>query len=92
MKDLLMDVAAGIIEEESLGIESGLSEDTLMKSIAARLACHQSVRGGQQLTQSEIVKMMKDLDNADEPEKCPHGRPTRIRLSMDDLKKMFKRK
>ncbi|MBI4682779.1 MAG: MutL protein, partial [Nitrospirae bacterium] len=40
----------------------------------------------------ELSRMMSDLDKADEPDRCPHGRPTRIHLSLDDLKKMFKRK
>ena len=46
LKGLLMDVAAGIVEEQTEGIrdESG---DDLLKNIAAPLACHRSVRGSE---------------------------------------------
>jgi DNA mismatch repair protein MutL len=92
MKGLLLDIAAGILEEETSGIKSELTEEALLKNIAARLACHRSVRGKEQLNNEEMSKMMADLDKADEPDKCPHGRPTRVFLSLDDLNKMFKRK
>jgi DNA mismatch repair protein MutL len=91
MKGLLMDVATGILEEETSGIKD-TTEESLLKNIAARLACHKSVRGSEQLTNEELSKMMIDLEKCDEPGRCPHGRPTRIHLTLDDLKKMFKRK
>ncbi len=92
MKGLLLDVSAGILEEETDGIKGEQIEDTLIKNIAARLACHRSVRGSEHLSGEELTRMMSDLNKAREPDKCPHGRPTRIFLSMDDLNKMFKRK
>jgi DNA mismatch repair protein MutL len=92
IKGLLMDIAAGILEKETSGIRSELTEETLLKNIAARLACHKSVRGSEQLNNEELSRMMSDLGKAEEPDKCPHGRPTRIYFSLDDLNKMFKRK
>ena len=92
IKGLLIDIAAGIVEEETSGIKGDMTGESLLKNIAARLACHKSVRGSEQLTNEELTRMMSDLDKADEPDKCPHGRPTRILLSLDELKKMFKRK
>ena len=92
IKGLLIDIAAGIIEEETSGIKGDITGESLLKNIAARLACHKSVRGSEKLTNDELIKMMSDLDKTGEPDKCPHGRPTRVLLSLDDLKKMFKRK
>ncbi len=92
IKGLLTDIAAGILEEETSGIKSDLSKESLLKNIAARLACHKSVRGSEQLTNEELSRMMSDLERCDEPDRCPHGRPTRIFFSLDDLMKMFKRK
>jgi DNA mismatch repair protein MutL len=69
-----------------------MTGESLLKNIAARLACHKSVRGSEQLSHEEMARMMSDLDKTEEPGKCPHGRPTRILLSLDDLMKMFKRK
>jgi DNA mismatch repair ATPase MutL len=36
--------------------------------------------------------MMSDLEKTDAPERCPHGRPTKILLTLDELQKMFRRK
>ena len=92
IRGLLIDIAAGILEEGTSGIKNDLTEERLLKSIAARMACHKSVRGSEILNNEELSKMMSDLDKAAEADKCPHGRPTKIYLSLDNLKKMFKRK
>jgi DNA mismatch repair protein MutL len=92
MKGLLIDIAAGLLEESTSGIKGELTGDALLRNIAARLACHKSVRGSEHLNNEELSEMMCDLDKAEEPDRCPHGRPTRVYLSLNDLKKMFKRK
>jgi len=92
MKGLLMDVASGIIESEESGAK-GLSEkESLLRNISARLACHKSVRGKELLKDEELSRLIVELDKTDVPQYCPHGRPTKISFSIDDLKKMFKRK
>ena len=91
MKALLLDMAAGIIEEETSGIKN-VTEELLVRNIAARLACHKSVRGSEHLTNAELTQMMADLDKVDEPDKCPHGRPTRITLSPEELERLFGRR
>jgi len=92
LKGLFLDIASGIIEEETAGIRGESKEQRLLHSIAARLACHKSVRGKESLNDEELSQLLSDLEKAEMPEKCPHGRPTRIFLSLDDLRKMFKRK
>ncbi|MBL7031570.1 MAG: DNA mismatch repair endonuclease MutL [Nitrospira sp.] len=92
VRGLLIDVAEGIIEEETTGIRSDAAGEALLKNIAARLACHRSVRGSEQLNNEEMTAMMSDLKKTAEPDKCPHGRPTTMLFSINDLQKMFKRK
>ena len=55
------------------------------------MACHSSVRGRSRLTKEELIKLIQDLQEMDDPEHCPHGRPTRVRLDIKELKRMFKR-
>jgi DNA mismatch repair protein MutL len=92
IKSLLLDIASNILEEETSGIKGDIDKDSLLDKTAASLACHKSVRGREPLTNEEISRMMHDLEECDEPGRCPHGRPTKIFLSLDDLQKMFKRK
>lgn len=85
LRGIIADVASGIIE----GVNPNKS---LKESLAARIACHSSVRGKEILNQEEFSRLLADLENTEHPDQCPHGRPTRIFYSLEDLKKMFKRK
>ncbi len=92
IKGLLIDIASGIIEEETTGIRGDTGKQGLLENIAARLACHKSVRGSEPLNNEELSQLVADLEKCEVPDKCPHGRPTRIFISFDDLNRMFKRK
>jgi DNA mismatch repair protein MutL len=82
---LLSDIAAGLIE-------GTVSSRSLKKDIAALIACHSSIRGKRILNNEEVSRLIGDLEKTDNPDQCPHGRPTRIFFTLDDLKKLFKRK
>jgi DNA mismatch repair protein MutL len=85
MRGILSDVASCLIE--------GIRPDkSLRETLAAKIACHSSIRGKTILNQEKITYLITQLEQADHPDQCPHGRPTRIFLSHDDLKRMFKRK
>lgn len=85
IRGILSDVASCIIE--------GVAPDkSLKEAIVAKIACHKSVRGKEILNQEEVSSLIAKLEQTDYPDYCPHGRPTRIFFSLDDLKKMFKRK
>ncbi|HYA11516.1 MAG TPA: DNA mismatch repair endonuclease MutL [Thermodesulfovibrionales bacterium] len=84
IRGILSDIASCLIE--------GVAPDKeLREAIAAKIACHQSVRGKTILKQEEVSQLLSDLQDCLHPNNCPHGRPTRIFLSLEDLKKMFKR-
>ena len=59
--------------------------------IAESLACHGAIRAGQQLTNEEMRELMKQLEHTKQPRACPHGRPTMIHLSAQQLEKEFGR-
>lgn len=82
---ILSDIAAGLIEGK-------FSANSLKKDIAARVACHSSVRGKEILNSEEVARLLADLEKTEHPDQCPHGRPTRIFYSLNDLNKLFKRK
>jgi len=85
LRSVLSDAAEAMLE----GVRPGRS---LKETIAARIACHSSVRGREILNQEELSRLLSDLEKTEHPDQCPHGRPTRLFFSLDDLKKMFKRK
>jgi DNA mismatch repair protein MutL len=81
---VLSDIAAGFLAEHA-------SAKPLRYDLAARIACHSSVRGRKVLSPDELSNLLEDLDKTDHPDQCPHGRPTRIFFSLHDLNKLFKR-
>ncbi|MDA8174923.1 MAG: DNA mismatch repair endonuclease MutL [Nitrospiraceae bacterium] len=72
--------------------ERGSAEPAIKKAVAARLACHSSVRGAEELSSAELDKLLESLFSCEDPYHCPHGRPTLIKLGKEDLEKMFRRK
>ncbi|MBF0568445.1 MAG: DNA mismatch repair endonuclease MutL [Nitrospirae bacterium] len=86
MTAILSDIAAGLVD-----ITTTPPVDIVKDTIAKRIACHSSVRGKAVLSDRELSQLIDDLKAADDPEHCPHGRPTQILLSLEQLRKMFKR-
>ena len=62
------------------------------RRVAASLACHAAVRAGQTLAPEEMRDLLQQLEACDTPQTCPHGRPTMLHLSSDELARRFSRK
>jgi DNA mismatch repair protein MutL len=60
--------------------------------VAASLACHAAVRAGQGLADSEMRDLLRQLEECELPQTCPHGRPTMLHLSVDELARRFGRR
>ena len=65
--------------------------ETLRKLWIETAACHMAVRFGQNLNQQQMQGLLDDLHSTPRPYACPHGRPTLIRFTEQDLAKLFKR-
>ncbi len=60
--------------------------------LAARVCKRLAVKGGQTLTTEEQRALLNDLETCNSPRTCPHGRPTMIHLSVDNLERQFGRR
>ena len=60
--------------------------------VAMSLACHGAIRAGKQLTAEEMRELVMQLEAADSPHTCPHGRPTIVHMSGDALARGFGRR
>lgn len=85
IESIILDIASYLHEEKTFKI-------SVKHAIAAKLACHSSLRGMRILSPEEVNSLITELEKTEIPDQCPHGRPTRIFFSIDDLKKMFKKK
>jgi len=60
--------------------------------VAASIACHAAVRAGQTLSLDEMRDLLRLLEECELAQSCPHGRPTMLHLSADELARRFARK
>lgn len=60
--------------------------------VAASLACHAAVRAGMSMDPAEQRELLHQLEAADSPRTCPHGRPTMVHLSGDAIARQFGRR
>lgn len=69
----------------------GASRIEFFNHLAAAAACRNAVKAGDRLSQSSMEALLDRLAGTENPFTCPHGRPTIINLSYEDLEKKFKR-
>ena len=82
---------AKLLAETLDALASGDGEAGAPYAAAASIACHSSVRAGQSLSLDEMAALADALAAEANPQRCPHGRPTVIRVSNDSLGKQFGR-
>jgi DNA mismatch repair protein MutL len=68
-----------------------ISLEKVRADALASLACHASVRFNKSLTLPEMTNILLELSRCKQPFNCPHGRPTFIKLSSEQLFKEFGR-
>jgi DNA mismatch repair protein MutL len=61
------------------------------RRFAAAFACGAAIKSGQTLSREEMNALINALFAAEDPYTCPHGRPTLVRISVDELTKRFLR-
>ena len=87
IKKLIEDLVATLKEYD----DTILLKDKI-KDICARMACHGSVRAGRVLTIEEMNALLRQMEKCGTSGQCIHGRPTYIKLNLNDIEKLFGRK
>lgn len=64
--------------------------EILLDKIAS-MSCKAAVKGNSRLPMEQMQELLKELMTLENPYHCPHGRPTMIRMSKQELEKTFKR-
>ena len=85
---------SGREEEILLGLLDDLAEGgtgSAQERLAASLACRAAVRFGLRLDPAERQGLIDRLFACERPQVCPHGRPTHLVLTLDELDRRFER-
>ncbi|MDR7856195.1 DNA mismatch repair endonuclease MutL [Tissierella sp.] len=56
-----------------------------------KLACVKAVKSGDHMSKIEIASLLEQLKKCNNPHSCPHGRPTILEMSKNDIEKAFLR-
>ncbi len=67
------------------------SREHLVNDILSLMACHAAVRAGDPLTSEQISTLVEQRHLANDAHHCPHGRPTSLLFSRQDLDRQFGR-
>jgi DNA mismatch repair protein MutL len=81
-------LVAEVLAAEGHGYSDGTE---VHLAIAASIACHSAIRAGQGLGQEEMEALGHALATETNPQHCPHGRPTTIRVTTGMLEREFER-
>ncbi|MCX8011970.1 MAG: DNA mismatch repair endonuclease MutL [Desulfobacterota bacterium] len=88
-KQLILDFIHETMEKQ---FPAKTSEDKI-KVLAAGLACKsKTIKGFSFLHTEKATHLLRSLFKTQQPYTCPHGRPTCIRFTNEDLAKQFKRR
>jgi len=86
VKQLLFDLISELQEMEK-SVQLEVKKERMRKLVA----CHSAIKAGDKLNHIEINQLIRDLFAAQNPLTCPHGRPTMVRVTEQELKKRFGR-
>lgn len=87
VRELVTDLA-----DELGAYDQALSLKERVDHVASTMACHGSVRAGRVLSVAEMNALLREMEVTPHSGQCNHGRPTWVKLALDDVEKLFGRK
>ncbi len=69
----------------------GRTPQEIREKILISLSCHGAIKAGDKLNQQEMESLIGQLSQTQLPFTCPHGRPTIIKMSLNEIEKRFMR-
>ena len=91
--DVPLGEAEDIIREilTALGEMHETTAKEIRQACLATTACRAAIKAGEELNLRQMQILLEELSHTAFPYTCPHGRPTILKFSSEDLAKMFKR-
>ena len=84
------DLLRGVLET-LMGSGKRPDAKDLLNHLLSTMACKAAVKAGDRLSSEEITSLLEQKDLYHDTHHCPHGRPTALFFSRDELDRMFGR-
>jgi DNA mismatch repair protein MutL len=78
--------------ERAAELRDMTDQETALRDVIDMMACKAAIKAGDALTERELADLLSMREQVERSSNCPHGRPTTLRLSIDELEKRFGRK
>ena len=73
-------------------VEKGIIDlKSIRDELAKRIACKGAIKANRNMEKEEINSLVKQLSECNNPFTCPHGRPTIINITQNEIEKLFLR-
>ncbi|MBM4010389.1 MAG: DNA mismatch repair endonuclease MutL [Planctomycetes bacterium] len=80
-----------VLDRLSASAAGGRASGILVDEVLHGLACKAAIKAGDRLSQAEVDALVRERRVVPESHHCPHGRPTSLTLSRQDLDRQFRR-
>ena len=67
------------------------TREVLLNELLSLMACHSAVRAGDRLTPEQMAALIEQRYLVNDTHHCPHGRPTALLFSRQELDRQFRR-
>lgn len=81
-KNIFLDILDEMLTNERTSVKD------IEERFIATVACKAAVKANMDLKPNEVHSLIQELLSLNNPYTCPHGRPTTIRYSKNDIKKV----
>jgi DNA mismatch repair protein MutL len=85
------EVVREVLDRLAAAASTGGSSALLVDEVLHGMACKAAIKAGDHLSQTEVDAIVRDRRLVPESHHCPHGRPTSLMLSRQELDRQFRR-
>ncbi len=69
-----------------------LAKINIIDELVKLTSCRAAIKAGDDLSKEEMYAVLNELEKCELPFTCPHGRPTVLEITLEELEKRFRRK
>ncbi len=81
-----------LLTETASGERSAWAAVSILERLTIATACHTAIKAGDVLTGEQMVALLRDLADTEDPFTCFHGRPTIVTVPVAHLERWFYRR